>query len=253
MTTVELEEEEEDFGAEQHSAKLIRISEIFGPTIQGEGRLIGTPTVFVRTGGCDYRCSWCDSLHAVLPEHRKSWKPTTVNAIIAEVDRLAGGPILITISGGNPALQPLAPLIAVAHLRGHRVALETQGSVCRAWMQELDHMCVSPKPPSSGMHTDFDKLADVLQVAPHDVLLKVVVFDETDYWYAREVAKHFPSVPFAISAGNADVTSGDDALVKADILERTRWLIEFARADRWYDLTILPQLHVLLWGNARAV
>lgn len=39
----------------------IRISEIFGPTIQGEGALIGEPTVFVRTGGCDYRCSWCDS------------------------------------------------------------------------------------------------------------------------------------------------------------------------------------------------
>ena len=43
----------------------IRISEIFGPTIQGEGALIGQPTVFVRTGGCDYRCAWCDSLHAV--------------------------------------------------------------------------------------------------------------------------------------------------------------------------------------------
>jgi len=43
----------------------IRVSEIFGPTIQGEGALIGQPTVFVRTGGCDYRCSWCDSLHAV--------------------------------------------------------------------------------------------------------------------------------------------------------------------------------------------
>ncbi len=43
----------------------IRVSEIFGPTIQGEGVLIGLPTVFVRSGGCDYRCSWCDSLHAV--------------------------------------------------------------------------------------------------------------------------------------------------------------------------------------------
>jgi len=46
----------------------IRISEIFGPTIQGEGPLIGTPTVFVRTAGCDYRCTWCDTLYAVLPD-----------------------------------------------------------------------------------------------------------------------------------------------------------------------------------------
>jgi organic radical activating enzyme len=48
----------------------IRISKIFGPTIQGEGPLIGRPIVFVRTGGCDYRCSWCDTLYAVLPEYR---------------------------------------------------------------------------------------------------------------------------------------------------------------------------------------
>ena len=39
-------------------AEKIRISEIFGPTIQGQGMLIGQPTVFVRNGGCDYRCSW---------------------------------------------------------------------------------------------------------------------------------------------------------------------------------------------------
>ena len=43
------------------TARTIAISEIFGPTIQGEGALIGKPTVFVRTGGCDYRCSWCDT------------------------------------------------------------------------------------------------------------------------------------------------------------------------------------------------
>ncbi len=36
----------------------LRIAEVFGPTIQGEGALIGEPTVFVRTGGCDYRCAW---------------------------------------------------------------------------------------------------------------------------------------------------------------------------------------------------
>src|SRR5262249_17228736 len=87
----------------------IRISEIFGPTIQGEGPLIGRPTVFVRTGGCDYRCSWCDTLYAVLPEYRDEWTPMTPRAIMARVNELAGGePVLISLSGGNPALQPLA-------------------------------------------------------------------------------------------------------------------------------------------------
>ena len=51
----------------------LRIAEIFGPTIQGEGALIGEPTVFVRTGGCDYRCTWCDSLHAVDSAYRHTW------------------------------------------------------------------------------------------------------------------------------------------------------------------------------------
>ena len=52
----------------------ITISEIYGPVIQGEGAVIGKPTVFVRTGGCDYRCSWCDSPYAVLPEFRGEWR-----------------------------------------------------------------------------------------------------------------------------------------------------------------------------------
>ena len=61
----------------------LRVVEIFGPTIQGEGALIGEPTVFVRTGGCDYRCSWCDSLHAVDSAYRHDWKPMSAEAIIA--------------------------------------------------------------------------------------------------------------------------------------------------------------------------
>jgi len=90
----------------------IRVSEIFGPTIQGEGALIGLPTVFVRTGGCDYRCAWCDSLHAVDAEFRHEWTPMQAGEIMAEVARLSGGrPLLVTLSGGNPAIQPLAPLI----------------------------------------------------------------------------------------------------------------------------------------------
>ena len=51
------------------------VVEVFGPTIQGEGELAGVPTAFVRFGGCDYRCSWCDSLFAVLPEDVRDGAP----------------------------------------------------------------------------------------------------------------------------------------------------------------------------------
>ena len=53
-------------------AKLIPVVEIFGPTIQGEGAEAGVPTHFVRVGGCDYRCIWCDTMYAVDPDDRTS-------------------------------------------------------------------------------------------------------------------------------------------------------------------------------------
>ena len=87
----------------------IRISEIFGPTVQGEGPLIGRPTVFVRTGGCDFRCRWCDTLYAVLPEYRDEWRVMTPVEILTRVGELSGSqPVLVSLSGGNPAIQPLS-------------------------------------------------------------------------------------------------------------------------------------------------
>src|SRR5262249_59748602 len=70
--------------------ELIRISEICGPTIQGEGPLLGQPSVFVRTGGCDYRCAWCDTLYAVLPEFRSQWSLHTAADIMRRVNELSG-------------------------------------------------------------------------------------------------------------------------------------------------------------------
>src|SRR5690606_27677055 len=131
---------------------MIAISEIFGPTIQGEGALIGMPTVFVRTGGCDFRCSWCDTRYAVDPAFRADWQAMNAEAILVEVSRLSGGePILITLSGGNPALQPLEDLLKLGHAQGHRFAMETQGSKAQPWFAELDYLTLSPKPPSSDM------------------------------------------------------------------------------------------------------
>src|SRR4029079_17763230 len=102
----------------------IRISEIFGPTIQGEGPLIGRPTVFVRTAGCDYRCTWCDTLYAVLPRYHDARVAISPADIMARVDELTGGhPTLVTVSGGNPALQPVGPLIADGRSKGPSLAL----------------------------------------------------------------------------------------------------------------------------------
>ncbi|MDQ3814640.1 MAG: 7-carboxy-7-deazaguanine synthase QueE, partial [Armatimonadota bacterium] len=229
----------------------IAISEVFGPVLQGEGALIGKPTVFVRTGGCDYQhCAWCDTLYAVLPEHRHEWLPMTPPAILDEVLRLARGhPILVTLSGGNPALQPLEPLIDLGHAHQLTFALETQGSVARSWFAKLDYLVLSPKPPSSGMKTNWRRLEECIAAAgpgTHTVL-KVVVFDEADYQYARRVGAKFPSIPLYLQVGNP-TPPGDDAIpAEPDVpglLARLAWLGGRVIADGWNEATVLPQLHV---------
>ena len=237
---------------------LIRVSEIFGPTIQGEGALIGQPTVFVRTGGCDYRCAWCDSLHAVDAEYRATWVPVSAPAVMAEVARLSGDrPLLVTLSGGNPAIQPLGPLIEAGRARGYRFALETQGSVARDWFKALDMLVLSPKPPSSGMCVDWTAFEACL-AAGQGVrsMLKIVVFDTADYDWARDVAARYPALPVCLQPGNhTPPPPGDDGarVDQVGIDARMRWLVDRVVADGWFEARVLPQLHVMLWGNKRGV
>ncbi len=235
----------------------IQISEIFGPTIQGEGALIGQPTVFVRTGGCDYRCSWCDTLHAVESKYRHEWKKMSAEEVFAEVEKLSGGePIMVSLSGGNPAIQDLSSLIKLGQDKGYSFALETQGSVAADWFVDLDVITFSPKPPSSDMDTDllvFDECLEAVgdaEDAP-EIALKIVVFDDADYDYAREMAERYPDLPIYVQPGNDDL-AGEG--VNMDALNaRMRWLVDKVTGDKWFSATVLPQLHVSLWGNARGV
>ncbi len=234
-----------------NDAASIRICEIFGPTIQGEGSLIGRPTIFVRTGGCDYHCRWCDTLYAVEGGFRDSWTDLSAAEILAEVGRLSGGlPLLISLSGGNPALQPLEGLICLGKNLGYSFAMETQGSIAKAWFAGLETLTLSPKPPSSGMKTDRQKLAAcVAAAAPATVVLKFVVLDAADYRFSRETAAQFPRLPVYLQPCNVrtDGEPGGDQ----ENLDRLRWLVAQVLADGWYAARVLPQLHVLLWGNKR--
>ncbi len=239
----------------------IRVSEIFGPTVQGEGPLIGRPTVFVRTGGCDYRCRWCDTLYAVLPEFREEWAIATPVDILSRIERLSSAaPVLVSLSGGNPALQPLGPLIELGHRKGYTFALETQGSVPQPWFAELEWLMLSPKPPSSGMTTDWQAFDDCIRAAAAgpQCTLKITVFDDADYAYARLVAKRYSTLPVYLQVGNpAPATvpknqSADETDIE-DLMRRFRWLVTKVAADRWFAATVLPQLHVLAWGSRRGV
>lgn len=233
----------------------LRIAEIFGPTIQGEGVLIGEPTVFVRAGGCDYRCSWCDSLHAVDSAFRRDWVPMSPDAIMERVRDLSGGrPLTVSLSGGNPAIQDFGPVIAQGRQRGYRFACETQGSVARPWFAELDTLVLSPKPPSSGETVDWNAFAACVRAgqAARQVVMKIVIFDQADFDWARTAHARHPDLPLFLQPGNPEV----DPSVPVDpamLAQRLEWLTDCTMKAGWFTPRILPQLHVLIWGNRRGV
>ncbi len=236
------------------STSTIRISEIFGPTIQGEGALIGHPTIFVRTGGCDYRCSWCDTLYAVESKYRHDWTPMSAEQIMEKVDNLSGGnPMLITLSGGNPATQDCQSLIELGHEKGYRFAIETQGSISQDWFSSLDNLTLSPKPPSSDMDTDWNKLDKCVKAAgpQTQISLKIVIADKTDYQYARTVSDRYPDLPIYLQPCNP--APGDAQITAETLSQQMRDLIDQTHQDGWFKPIILPQLHVYLWGNERGV
>lgn len=235
----------------------IPVMEVFGPTIQGEGMVIGQKTMFVRTGGCDYSCSWCDSSFTWDGSARSTLMGAT--EIIGKLQEIGGNAFShVTISGGNPALHKgIGKLVDLCHERGWKVAVETQGSIWQDWMTTIDDVTISPKPPSSKMETDFKKLDDCVEQlndANSNCSLKVVVFDENDFSYAEMIHMRYPEVPFFLQIGNEDVSSTDDASLVAALLKRYEWLIEQAtQSEKMNDAKVLPQLHTLIWGNKRGV
>src|SRR5512133_3774708 len=100
------------------------ISEIFY-SIQGEGELTGVPSVFVRTSGCNLRCSWCDTPYT-------SWNPEgsdmTVPAIISAVNEFPARHAVVT--GGEPMIaRGVADLTQALHKAGLHITIETAGTV----------------------------------------------------------------------------------------------------------------------------
>lgn len=234
------------------------VSEIFGPVCQGEGMLIGKPTVFVRLGGCDYRCSWCDSMYAVLPKHRHEWEKIDAETVADRALALfPPGSIYrhVTLSGGNPAIHPLDDLIDALHDHDIMVAIETQGTAIGDWLDQLDQITLSPKPPSSGNTTPLDPDGSLAEWVSRIVALlipaclKVVCFADADYDYAVAVHETYPAFPFYLQAGTAvNVATRDDLCDALAVLQ------DRVCADpRMQDVAVLPQLHAILHGHRRGI
>ena len=234
----------------------IPVLEVFGPTIQGEGRVIGRKTMFVRTAGCDYRCSWCDSAFTWDGSAKEDIQLMSAEEIYNKLHEIGGNNFNhVTISGGNPALikgiQDLVDLFEEHHIQ---TALETQGSKFQPWMTQIDDLTISPKPPSSNMKPNLDILDSVIeQCVPESLNLKVVIFDEDDFEFAKMIHHRYPTIPFYLQVGNPYLDDDVDNHT-AKLLQRYEQLVD--RVMTSSDMNneyVLPQLHTLLWSNMKGV
>ena len=145
-------------------------------TVQGEGYHSGKPAYFIRLGGCDVGCRWCDAKYTWNP---KMYPPTEVQTIISRAALCSAQAIVIT--GGEPLLYPLGELTRGLHERGLEIFLETSGT--QPLSGEFDWVCLSPKRQLPPLEEAFRRADE----------LKVIIQTEDDLNWAVECSKRVKS------------------------------------------------------------
>lgn len=224
------------------------MSEVFGPTWQGEGPSVGRRAGFVRLGRCNLACQWCDTKYtwdwsAYDPAVELSRR--TIPSVLEELDRMAVAMVVIT--GGEPLLQQraLPELLDGCRLRGWRVEVETAGTIAPddEAAALVDQWNVSPKLANSGNPLDRRYRPDVLRSfeAGGHAVFKFVVESASDL---DEVAA------IVDECGLTRVVIMPEGTDPGGLTQRMRDLAP-AVLERGWDLS--PRLHVLLWGDRRGV
>lgn len=120
----------------------LEIQEIFF-TFQGEGPYVGWPSVFIRLGGCNLACAFCDT-------EFEQYTTMSLTEILTEVAKLAIGKLII-ITGGEPFRQPIEALCSALLAQGYLIQIETNGTLFRPIDARVDIIC-SPKNTGQGYH-----------------------------------------------------------------------------------------------------
>lgn len=137
-------------------------------TIQGEGFHTGKPAYFIRLGGCDVGCRWCD---AKMTWNPKLFPPVEVETVVERAVSFPAQAIVIT--GGEPSLYPLGPLTSALHGKGLQIFLETSGA--HELSGSFDWICLSPKKQNPPVDSIFPRADE----------LKVIIESEEDFAWAE--------------------------------------------------------------------
>lgn len=215
---------------------------------QGEGARVGEPHVFVRFGGCNLACGYCDTPESVPAE---SGRPATVPELVARVAALDGGvpDSIVSLTGGEPLLQVgfLERLIPVLRKSGRRIYLETNGTLPRALRRVIagcDWVAMDFKPPTATGCDSWEAHQWFLRVGGNKVSVKMVLTDQTaeaEFHRAVDLLAGMPRpIPFILQPATAWGKARGVPLARL-----ASWWSQAAR--RLKDVRILPQIH-RLWG-----
>ena len=208
----------------------MKVCEVFR-SLQGEGKKIGVPTFFIRTVGCNLKCSWCDTQYAMSEPGEDISVEKIMELVKDETD--------VCLTGGEPMLQKdTLELLDKLSKDDKTVVLETNGSISVKDVPDSDNIIISMdiKCPCSGM-ADKMEFGNIALLKKKDQL-KFVISDGVDLEYAVEILKKYsPKCEVIFTpVGGMDIEPLAEEVV-----------------ERRINARVLPQLHKIIWGNKRAV
>ena len=227
----------------------MKIAELFY-SIQGEGVLLGVPSFFVRTTGCNLRCTWCDTPYT-------SWQPEgtgmSIDQIVVEAERHPGRHVVIT--GGEPMIAPaVVELTQAFRQAGFHITIETAGTVYQP--VECDLMSISPKLANSTPHErDGGRWAaqhERLRIQPEVLrnLTKHFNFQLKFVFQSRSDLTEIKQLVDLLDAPVQCVLLMPEGTTPALTRERGLLVAEICK-ETGYRMS--PRLHVDLWGDRRGV
>ena len=219
----------------------LRVNETF-VSIQGEGGLIGAPTLFIRLDGCPLRCSWCDTPYALAGDAGRAMSVSELTALAADRHH-------VVITGGEPLAQDIGPLVQA--LAGSHITVETSGTIF-ADLPAVSLFSISPKVGSSGYQPKPIVLRKFCATAAGRMQMKFVIGDSRDLAEANALLATLggalpAGTPIVLQPESGRAGSGDAYLaflewLTTTVLDDASWM--------GYDVRVLPQLHYLLWHGA---
>jgi len=227
----------------------MRIAELFY-SIQGEGTLLGVPSVFIRTSGCNLHCHWCDTPYT-------SWEPEGEEMPIAEVTEYvrqhSAGHVVVT--GGEPMIAPeIVQLTHDLERLDQHITVETAGTVHAPVACHL--MSLSPKLANSTpwqrdggrwaeRHERLRVQKEVLRrlMGDYSYQLKFVIAAPGDLEEVGALVR-------GLGAEKNRVVLMPEGTGSGTLAERSAWLVDLAK-QAGYRFT--PRLHIDLYGNRRGV